>query len=323
MQGELGPPRAGLFILPFAKKKKHLVSSAPSLGRSSQELSGGAASELQGRRGGVFSRPGPTGNNPPPGRRDAGEALTWKPDPATQIRSPAASLREKSLPRLHDWISSPTPTAWSRSTNDNTEERRKSRPARLIGPHPKVEESHWATELLAKAPSQSHAGSSCLLRSSSERCPVRGVAFLASWPVLSGREGQGRAGWGGLLERGWRICFWRGKGYDGWGDWLWNTAACRVPHRSGGRGVRRGSDREARASWPSPFWLLGRSIPRPSWRATPRRAWLWRRLAAFLHRTHPTRRRGEDEASSLPHLVQAEIEMDGAKANALKSESRC
>lgn len=193
MQGELGPPRAGLFILPFAKKKKkHLVSSAPSLRRSSQGLSGGAASELQGRRGGVFSRPGPTGNNPPPGRCDAGEALTWKPDPATQMRSPAASL-QKSLPRLHDWIFSPTPTAWSRSRNDNTEARRKSRPARLIGPHPKVDENHWATELLAKAPSQSHAESSCLLRSSSERCPVRGVAFLASWLVLSGRAGQGGA----------------------------------------------------------------------------------------------------------------------------------
>lgn len=44
MRGGLDPSGEALFILPFAK---HLISSVPSLGKSSKELNGGAASEFQ------------------------------------------------------------------------------------------------------------------------------------------------------------------------------------------------------------------------------------------------------------------------------------
>lgn len=42
-----------------------------------------------------------------------------------------------------------------------------------------------------------------------------------------------------------------------------------------------------------------------------------------LHHTHPTGRRGEDEASPPLHGIQAEIGMDEIKTNALESGSRC
>lgn len=147
--------------------------------RSSQEHGGGAASELQGGRGGVFSPAGPTEGKPAvrPSRRRRGSYL--EADLATQTGNQPRRCRSL----YPDFMTEsphrpPQPRVRARTTTPKA--RRKSRPLLLIGPHPKVEESHWAIELLAKAPSHSLAESSCLLGSSSERCLVRGVAFLAS-----------------------------------------------------------------------------------------------------------------------------------------------
>ena len=94
-----------------------------------------------------------------PSRRRRGSYL--EADPASQTGTPAASL-QKSLPRLHDWISAPSPTAASERGRQHRGRGGSpapcaslARPLRLIGPPPKVEESHWAVELLAKAPSLS------------------------------------------------------------------------------------------------------------------------------------------------------------------------
>lgn len=71
--------------------------------------------------------------------------------------------------------------------------------------------------------------------------------------------------------------------------------------------VRRGSDRAARAGWPSPFGLFRPKKPEIQLAGSPWAGLLWSRRNSFLCRTHPTSGRGEDEALSLLHRLQAEI----------------
>lgn len=187
---ELGLPKAGLYNL-FAKS---LISSVPSLGRSSKDLSGRAASELESRREGVFSRPGPAKTTH---RAAAGKPERFLPGsltPQHKQAHPPHRCGRSSYPDCKTEYS-PTPTAWRRS-RDNPEARRKSRPTCLIGPYPKAEKIHWAIQLPAKAPSHSHAQSLSRLGRAQ-----RNSLFAESptWPRDQSSL-EGREGWGRLLE---------------------------------------------------------------------------------------------------------------------------
>lgn len=126
------------------------------------------------------------------------------------------------------------------------------------------------------------------------------VLGLVTVPLWNGRAGQGGAGlWSeaeGSTFGGERDSMAEGIGYG---------ILSRLP-KSGGRGS--GGDRTERPELAGlvRWGCLGRSSPRPSWRAPPGRACSGA-IATLLCRTHRTSARGEDEALSLLHRVKAEI----------------
>lgn len=149
----------------------------------------------------MFSQPGParTARRPAAGRPE--RFLPGSLTPQHKQAHPPHRRGEGSCPDCKT-EHPPTPTARRRS-RDSPEARRKSRPARLIGSYPTAEKSHWATKLLAKAPSHSHAQPLSLLG------PAQRSSLFAesrSWP-RDRSSLEGRAGWGRLLERPERSAF--------------------------------------------------------------------------------------------------------------------
>lgn len=214
--------------------QKSRISSAPRLGRSSRDRSGRAASELESRRKGVFSWPGPARTACRPA---AGRPERFLPGSLTPQQNQARPPHRRGRGSCPDCNTEhpPTPTARRRS-GDNPEARRKSRPARLIGSYPTAEKSHWATKLLAKAPSHSHA-QSLSLQGRAQRSSL--FAESRSWPRDQSSL-EGRAGWGRLLERRRKIYFWRGREQAGRYTPLYTL-------RSRGHGDQEGPDQAAQA----------------------------------------------------------------------------
>ena len=127
------------------------------------------------------------------------------------------------------------------------------------------------------------------------------VLGLVTVPLWNGRAGQGGAGLWSEAE---------GSTFGGERGSMAEEIGYGIllrPPRSGGRGS--GGDRTERPELAGldRSGCLGRRSPRLSWRAPPGRACSGAIATLSCCRTHRTSGRGEDDALSLLHHVQAEI----------------